>query len=102
MASHVSRVFLRTYHTLLYDGVALVSFLSYLLSTIALVLSVPCIRAENQDLRTIIVIADIDRGLYSASTHSCERVPTVLDLPALVRHHPLYFLLRVRRELCFW
>ena len=50
----------------------------------------------------LIVIADIDRGLYSASTTYCYIVPTVLDLPALVRHHPLYFLLRVCRELCFW
>jgi len=27
---------------------------------------------------------------------------TLFDLLALVRRHPLYFLLRVRRELCFW
>src|SRR3989344_6094398 len=28
--------------------------------------------------------------------------PPVLNLPASVRRHPLYLLLRVRRELCFW
>jgi hypothetical protein len=84
--------------------------------------------SEMQNLRTIIVIADIHRGLYSASPAphldykallrasplsrdlsfvalckaKCEVGPTIFDLPALVRHHPLYFLLRVCRELCFW
>ena len=32
----------------------------------------------------------------------CDVLPTVIDLLALVRCHPLYILLRVRRELCFW
>ena len=51
-------------------------------------------------LRTVIVTADIHRGLYSPALHK-SAVPSVLDLPALVRRHPLYILLRVRRELCF-
>ena len=57
---------------------------------------------QVENLRTIIVIADIDQGLHSASTSYCYNVPTMVDLLALVRCHPLYILLRVRRELCFW
>ena len=66
MASHLSRVFFRTYHTLLHGGVALVfsslftrfydrpspwAHLTFLQNV--------------ANLRTIIVIADIDRGLYN-------------------------------------
>jgi hypothetical protein len=58
-------------------------------------------RSYIQHLRTIIVIADIHRGLHSPATF-LRMVPTVVDLPALVKCHPLYILLRVRRELCFW
>jgi hypothetical protein len=52
-------------------------------------------------LRTLIVKADIHRGLYSPA-RTLLHAPPVFDLPALVRRHPLYILLRVRRELCFW
>ena len=101
MASHLSRVFFRTYHTLLYGEVALV-FLSLFIRFHNRPSPSDSLFRENRNLRTIIVIADIDRGLCSASTSYCYKVPTTLDLPALVRHHPLYFLLRVCRELCFW
>ena len=56
---------------------------------------------EIQNLRTVIVTADIHRGLQSPA-HIRRHVPPLVNLPALVRHHPLYILLRVRRELCFW
>ena len=73
MASHLSRVFFRTYHTLLYGGVALV-YLS-LFTRLHNRPSPPDSLAlqENQDLRTIIVIADIDRGLCSATLAQSAR-----------------------------
>ncbi len=58
-------------------------------------------RSHVRNLRTIIVIADIHRGLHSPAYYRSS-IPPVVDLPALVRCHPLYFLLRVCRELCFW
>ena len=62
----------------------------------------PCahdmIRSHN--LRTVIVTADIHQGLYSQD-RTLRLSPTIFDLLALVRCHPLYILLRVRRELCF-
>ena len=71
-----------------------------LLSTIVPVLRLTRVSRET-NLRTIIVIADIHRGLYGPAQYR-STVPPMLDLPALVRCHPLYILLRVRRELCFW
>ena len=55
---------------------------------------------EFRYLRTVIVTADIHQGLYS-SAFALRHRPSILDLLALVKCHPLYILLRVRRELCF-
>ena len=54
----------------------------------------------SYNLRTVIVTADIHQGLYSQSSVLRHSTP-IFDLLALVRCHPLYILLRVRRELCF-
>ena len=51
---------------------------------------------EFRYLRTVIVTAAVYRGFGS------RLVTSPLNLPALGRHQPLYFLLRVRRDLCFW
>ncbi len=56
--------------------------------------------AKHQNLRTVIVTADIHQGLYN-QPKILRLSATIFDLLALVRHHPLYILLRVRRELCF-
>jgi len=50
---------------------------------------------------TSIVTADIHQGLYQ-SAHILRHARPIFDLLALVKCHPLYILLRVRRELCFW
>jgi len=55
---------------------------------------------ELRYLRTVIVTADIHQGLHQSPLPLRIRTPMV-DLLALVRCHPLYILLRVRRELCF-
>ena len=55
----------------------------------------------SHNLRTVIVTADIHQGLYNQPS-VLRHLATIFDLLALVRHHPLYILLRVRRELCFW
>ncbi len=73
------------------------------ISFISFPLTVPVlVRAINRshNLRTVIVTADIHQGLYSQSS-VLRHLTTIFDLLALVRHHPLYILLRVRRELCF-
>src|SRR3989344_4053634 len=124
MASHVSRVY-GLIRALPHDKVANAFCLPPI---IVPVLTAPLITQEYHDLRTIIVIADIHRGLYqparlrtlqarcygdasplyrtssrrSTFLGKCEVGPPAFDLPALVRRHPLYILLRVRRELCFW
>ncbi len=46
--------------------------------------------------RTVIVTAGVHRRLVSVAFTGRFNVPT------LARRHPLYILLRVRRELCFW
>ena len=53
---------------------------------------------EMRYLRTVIVTADIDEG-FGHSALGLRLAP--VDLLASVRCHPLYILLRVRRELCF-
>jgi len=40
-------------------------------------------------------------GLITVTTTSCDIATPLFDLLALVKCHPLYILLRVRRELCF-
>ena len=50
---------------------------------------------------TIIVIADIDGG-FGPQHYRLLHSTSLVNLPALVRCHPLYIRLRVRRELCFW
>ena len=54
-------------------------------------------------LRTVIVTADIDEGFKHSAKRLTEakRKTGALNLLASVRRHPLYILLRVRRELCF-
>src|SRR3989344_81573 len=71
----------------------------YSSSLTVLILLDPFSQIEN--LRTVIVTADIHHGLYK-SAHVLRQSPPVFNLLALVRCHPLYILLRVRRELCFW
>jgi hypothetical protein len=53
---------------------------------------------ELRYLRTVIVTADIHQGLQQQLDIIS---PSLVDLLALVKCHPLYILLRVRRELCF-
>src|SRR5690554_4160100 len=57
---------------------------------------------EFRYLRTVIVTAAIDRGLDSKLLRSEERMTHPLNLPALGRRQPLYFVFRLRRDLCFW
>ena len=54
---------------------------------------------EFRYLRTVIVTAAVYRGL-SSELRGYPLTPP-LDLPALGRRQPLYFLLRVSRGLCF-
>ncbi len=82
--------------------------------------------AEFYNYNILIVTADIDGGLAQRAEHdwivrfldnlvsekSKTQIPnsptiqphptTMINLPALVKCHPLYILLRVSRELCFW
>jgi hypothetical protein len=50
-------------------------------------------------LRTVIVTAAVYRGFNSMLCP--EGLTSLIDLPALGRRQTLYFLLRVRRALCF-
>ena len=49
-----------------------------------------------------IVTADIDEGFGQSAIPSEDETTASVNLLASVRRHPLYILLRVRRELCFW
>ena len=51
---------------------------------------------------TVIVTADIDEGFGQSAKHTEVYKTANVNLLASVRRHPLYILLRVRRELCFW
>ena len=52
-------------------------------------------------LRTVIVTAAVHRGFGSELCPSEERRTPPLNLPALGRRQPLYFALRLSRDLCF-
>jgi len=56
-------------------------------------------KVKKQNLRTIIVIAGVHPRLDSR-LHT-EVLTSPLNVRTLARHHPLYILLRVSRELCF-
>lgn len=55
---------------------------------------------EFRYLRTIIVIAGVHPRLDSKLLP--EGITSPLNVWTLARRHPLYILLRVSRELCFW
>ncbi len=55
---------------------------------------------EFRYLRTVIVTAAVHRG-FSRQLHT-EALTSFLNLPALGRRQPPYFLLRVGGDLCFW
>ncbi len=57
---------------------------------------------QSIHLRTIIVIADIDEGFGHSAVQILLHTTDIVNLLASVRRHPLYILLRVSRELCFW
>jgi len=49
-----------------------------------------------------IVTAGVHPRLGSPLPPPCGRMTGPLNVRTLARHHPLYILLRVSRELCFW
>ena len=58
---------------------------------------------EFRYLRTVIVTAAVHWGFNSylrVSTY--VKLSTPLNLPALGRRQPLYIVLRLSRDLCFW
>jgi hypothetical protein len=55
---------------------------------------------EFRYLRTVIVTAAVYRGLVSELRTEVLTPPR--NLPAPGRRHPLYVVLRLSRELCFW
>ena len=55
---------------------------------------------EFRYLRTVIVTAAVYRGL--ASLLRSEELTTPRNLPAPGRRQPLYVVLRLSRDLCFW
>jgi hypothetical protein len=55
---------------------------------------------EFRYLRTVIVTAAVHRG-FSRQLQNCF-LTDFLNLPALGRRQPPYFLLRVCGDLCFW
>ena len=55
---------------------------------------------EFRYLRTVIVTAAVHRGF--GRQLQLESLTNFLNLPALGRRQPLYILLRVSRDLCFW
>ncbi len=55
---------------------------------------------EFHYLRTVIVTAAVHRGFDLRLP--CHQVNNFLDLPALGRRQPLYMLLRLCEDLCFW
>jgi hypothetical protein len=52
-------------------------------------------------LRTVIVTAAVHWGFSSKLRDGKPSLTSPLNLPALGRYQPLYFLLRVSRDLCF-
>ena len=57
---------------------------------------------EFRYLRTVIVTAAVHWGFGSMLRRDKSRLTFPLNLPALGRRQPLYFLSRVSRDLCFW
>ena len=58
---------------------------------------------EFRYLRTVIVTAAVHWGFNSYLRKlTCVQLSTPLNLPALGRRQPLYFIFRFRRDLCFW
>ena len=57
---------------------------------------------EFRYLRTVIVTAAVHRGFGSELRRDCSLLTLPLNLPALGRCQPLYFLFRVSRDLWFW
>src|SRR5207302_11309826 len=55
---------------------------------------------EFRYLRTVIVTADVYRGLVSVLR--AEALTPPRNLPAQGRRQPLYVVLRLSRDLCFW
>jgi hypothetical protein len=57
---------------------------------------------EFRYLRTVIVTAGVHPRLGLKLPLYCYRMTSPLNVRTLARHHPLYILFRVSRELCFW
>ena len=58
---------------------------------------------EFRYLRTVIVTAAVHWGFKSELRNTDMRLLThPLNLPALGRRQPLYIVLRLSRDLCFW
>jgi len=55
----------------------------------------------NYNIYKLIVTAAVYPGLYHKLTPINWRSPTAFNLRALGRCHPLYFVFRLSRELCF-
>ena len=56
---------------------------------------------EFRYLRTVIVTAAVHWG-FAPSQIDLRLLSTPLNLPALGRRQPLYFVFRLCRDLCFW
>ena len=58
---------------------------------------------EFRYLRTVIVTAAVHWG-FNSHLHKIDMrlLSTPLNLPALGRRQPLYIVLRLSRDLCFW
>ena len=58
---------------------------------------------EFRYLRTVIVTAAVHWG-FNSNLHksTCVKLSSPLNLPALGRRQPLYIVLRLSRDLCFW
>ena len=56
---------------------------------------------EFRYLRTVIVTAGVHQR-FNSELHVLRLFTPPLNVLTLARHRPLYILLRVSRELCFW
>ena len=57
---------------------------------------------EFRYLRTVIVTAAVYRGFSSMLLPPCGGITNPLNLPAPGRRQPLYIVLRLSRDLCFY
>ena len=57
---------------------------------------------EFRYLRTVIVTAAVHWGFNSNLRNRHASLSSPLNLPALGRRQPLYIVLRLSRDLCFW